>query len=110
MNFIDWTGNSGKTYRYWFLDMTSPIKDEPGNYMFVKKAPNGGWLPVYIGQADNLAKRLPSHDRLAEAKAAGATQVMAHTNGAGEQARLDEERDLIEYWHPALNTQHRKVK
>jgi hypothetical protein len=90
--------------------MSLQIKDEPGNYMFVKKAPNGGWLPIYVGQADSLTKRLPSHERLADARAAGATQVMSHTNGAGEQARLDEERDLIEYWHQALKTHHRKVK
>jgi hypothetical protein len=72
--------------------------------MFVRQLANGNWLPVYIGQADDLCSRLPNHDRLAEAKLAGATQVMAHTTPAGEQVRLDEERDLIQYW------KHRKVQ
>jgi hypothetical protein len=34
---------------------------------------------------------------------------MAHTTPSGEQARLDEERDLIAQWNPPLNVQHRKV-
>jgi hypothetical protein len=107
---IDWLGQSGKSYRYWFLDMNQPIKDEGGNYMFVQQLPNGRWLPVYIGQADSLGNRIPNHERLADAKRAGATQVMSHTTPTGEQARLDEERDLILYWNPTLNTHHRKVQ
>jgi hypothetical protein len=109
-DIIDWPGKSGKTYRYWFLDMSQPIKSEGGNYMFVKPVGNGKWLPVYIGQADDLGNRIPCHERLADAKRAGATHVMSHTTPAGEQARLDEEKDLIEYWDPVLNTHHRKVK
>jgi excinuclease UvrABC nuclease subunit len=109
-DYIDWLGSSGNRYRYWFTDLSLPIKDEPGNYMFVKQLANGNWLPVYIGQADSLSKRLAGHDRLADAQRAGATHAMTHTNHAGEQARLDEERDLIQYWSPSLNTQHRKVQ
>jgi hypothetical protein len=100
---IDWLGKSGKTHRYWFLDLNLPIKNEPGNYMFIKRLPNGNWLPVYIGQADSLR----NHERLAEARLAGATHAMSHTTAGGEQDRLDEERDLIQYWDPPLNTHHR---
>jgi hypothetical protein len=32
---------------------------------------------------------------------------MGHTTPAGEQARLAEERDLIERWNAPLNKQHR---
>src|ERR1700691_3114004 len=106
---IDWPGKSGKTYRYWFSNFTDSFKDEGGNYMFVKPLSNGNYLPVYIGQADSLNDRLPCHDRVAEAQRAGATLAMTHTTPAGEQARLDEERDLIQQWNPALNTHHRQV-
>jgi excinuclease UvrABC nuclease subunit len=109
-DYIDWLGRSGKSYRYWFLDINQPIKDEAGNYMFVQHLPTGRYLPAYIGQADSLRKRLPGHERLEDAKLAGATHVMSHTTPAGEQARLDEERDLIQYWNPPLNVQHRKVQ
>jgi len=104
---IDWTGKTGKMYRYWFGDIDSSFKADGGNYMFVREVSSGKWLPVYIGQADDLGNRLANHERWAEAIKAGATRVMTHTTPAGEQARLDEERDLIEYWHPPLNTHHR---
>lgn len=110
-DYIDWPGKSGSTYRYWFLPNleAANIKSEAGNYMFAKKLANGNYLPAYIGQADNLSNRLPNHERLADAVKAGATYVLTHTTPAGEQARLAEERDLIQQWDPPLNTQHRKV-
>ena len=108
MDYIDWTGNSG-TYRYWFVTDTSTLVAEGGNYAFVKRLPNGNFLPLYFGQADNLRARMPNHERWDEAKRMGATHVMAHTTPAGETARLSEERDLIQRWDPPLNVQHRKV-
>lgn len=104
---IDWPGLSGKTYRYWTLDLNGPIKDVAGNYMFVRQLPNGNYVPVYIGQCDNLQGRCSTHERAADARAAGATLMMAHTTLTGEQARLDEERDLIQKWNPPLNVHHR---
>jgi hypothetical protein len=104
---IDWPGKSGRTYRYWFSTFTDTFKDEGGNYMFVKPHPNGGYLPVYIGVADSLRDRLSNHERMADAKRAGATYVMTHTTPAGDAARLAEEKDLIAYWQPVLNTHHR---
>jgi hypothetical protein len=104
---IDWPGISGKTYRYWFSTFNDSFKDEGGNYMFVRQLPSGNFLPVYIGVADSLQKRLSNHERADEAKRLGATFVMTHTTPAGEAARLAEEKDLIAYWHPVLNTQHR---
>lgn len=106
-DYIDWPGKSGKIYRYWFLASLSAeaIKNDGGNYMFVKRI-QSGFVPVYIGQADSLKARLPSHDRWADAKKAGATHVMTHTTPAGEAARLAEERDLIQNWDPECNSHH----
>jgi hypothetical protein len=106
---IDWPGASGKVYRYWSADFTDSFKDEGGNYMFVKPSGPNAYLPIYIGQAVSLKSRLPNHDRLADARRAGATLIMAHTTPSGEQARLAEERDLIAKWAPALNTHHMRV-
>jgi hypothetical protein len=108
---LDWPGNSGKTYRYWFTSEIAPsnLKNEGGNYMWIRRLPTGNWLPVYVGQADDISTRIPNHERLADAMRAGATHLMAHTTPAGEKARLDEERDLIAHWNPALNTHHKKV-
>ncbi len=111
MTTIDWNGASGKSYRYWFLTDTTAagIQAVGGNYAFVKQLPNGNFLPLYFGQAEDLQVRIPGHERWDEAKRAGAIHVMAHTAPAGEQARLAEERDLIQQWNPILNTHHRQV-
>ena len=108
-DYIDWPGNSS-TYRYWFLDTPatpSSIQNVAGNYMFVRPT-NNGWVPVYIGIADDLSSRIPFHDRWSDAAAAGATRVMGHTNSDAAK-RSSEERDLIGYWNPPLNIQHRKA-
>jgi hypothetical protein len=108
---VDWPGESGKTYRYYALASvtTAGIKAGPGNYAFVKQLPNGNFTPLYFGQAEDLQARLPCHERLDEARRAGVTHVMAHTQSGGEQVRLAEEYDLIRHWNTALNTHHRRV-
>jgi len=106
-DYIDFPGKSGNFYRYWFLanrDAKS-IKTVAGNYMFIKQSGNG-WVPVYIGQAQNLSERISTHERWKDAVARGATNAVAHTTEGREAARLAEERDLIEYWKPSCNTQY----
>jgi hypothetical protein len=105
-DFIDWQTNLD-TYRYWFVpDLTpSSIKAAGGNYMFVRPT-LGGWVPVYIGIADNLSVRICGHDRWPQACLLGATHVMAHTQALAG-LRAAEERDLIGYWNPICNTHHR---
>jgi predicted GIY-YIG superfamily endonuclease len=107
-DYIDWP-SGGATYRYWFLanpSSASGIKAVAGNYMFVRLA-NDGWVPVYIGIADDLQDRIPSHERWKEAVALGATEVMAHTQ-ANRAKRETEEKALIKHWNPPLNIQHRR--
>ncbi|CAN7624600.1 hypothetical protein [Aminobacter sp. LjRoot7] len=108
-DYIDWPSHSG-TFRYWFLENPSDavsIKKEPGNYMFAKLTPNG-WLPVYIGIADDLSTRIPCHDRWDDAVKAGAIRVLGHTQ-SNPDLRRAEEIAMIAYWQPILNTQHRQA-
>jgi hypothetical protein len=110
--FIYLTGASGTSYPYYKLDaprVASSIKAIAGNYVFLKRLANGNYLPVYVGQADNLQARLPTHERFDDAVRAGASVVVAHSTPNGEPARLAEERDLIQKWNPALNTHHRTM-
>jgi hypothetical protein len=108
---IDFTGKSGAAYKYWSLD--NPTADgiiaAAGNYAFVQQLQNGNFMPLYFGVAEDLKARVPGHERWDEAIKLGATHIMAHTTPAGEEARLAEERDLIQYWNPPLNTHHRQV-
>lgn len=108
--FIYLSGASGMSYPYFKIDLPRAAagwQAVGGNYAFLKRLSNGNYLPVYIGQADNLQARLPSHDRFDDAIRAGASLVVAHTTPGGEPARLAEERDLIQKWNPVLNTHHR---
>jgi hypothetical protein len=97
---VDWPGLSGTKYRYWVLE-------NPRDAAFVKKLPNGNYVPIYFGVADSLRDRIPNHERFDDAIRAGATHVMTHTTPAGEAARIAEERDLIQQWNPPLNVHHR---
>jgi hypothetical protein len=109
-DYIDWTGASGKTYRYWFLETprnAAVIKNEGGNYAFVQQMTNGKFAPLYFGEGDSLQGRIPNHERWPDANRLGVTHVMSHTTPAGEAARLAEERDLIQHWNPPMNVQHR---
>lgn len=111
MDYMDWPGFLG-TYRYWRLPNPfdpKAIKHLPGNYMMVA-AIRQGLRPVYIGRSDDsLADRIPFHERMDDAIAAGAAYVYAAVNTTGNQARRDEEIDLIARWQPILNVQHRAV-
>jgi hypothetical protein len=112
MSYIDWTSQSGKTYRYWFLanPTAEGIKAGPGNYAFVKKLANGNFVPLYFGESEDLQTRIPGHERWQEAARLGATHIMGHTTQGGEKSRCDEERDLIQYWNPPLNVQRRQAQ
>lgn len=110
-DYIDWRGESGQLYRYWVLATVRPegILAAGGNYGFFKTVPSGDLSPLYFGEAKDLKVRISGHELLPEAVKLGCTHVMAHTTPAGEQARLVEEKDLIRFWNPPLNIQHRKT-
>ena len=107
---IDWPGRSGASYCYWVLSEPknpAAIKDEGGNYAFVKQLASGLFVPLRFGETNSLRTRIPGHECWAEALRLGATHVMTHTTPTGYWVRLSEERDLIERWNPPLNKQHR---
>ena len=77
-----------------------------GLYIFAAKNSEGKWFPLYIGQAESLAERLPTHERWQEAARLGATYV--HARVESQAATRDAvERQLIQAYQPRLNTQHR---
>ena len=102
-------GESGTAYRYVFVEGTTPLTTEGGNYAFLHRLPNGSWQPVYFGVADNCRARLANHERWPEAVRLGATAIAGHTTPGGDAARCAEERDLIRFWNPPLNTHHRSA-
>jgi len=99
---IQWSGKSGKKYKYWIYKIGASFKNEPGNYAFAKETSPNKWRPVYFGQAKNLNERLENHEKEDCAIRNGATHIHAHLNNNKEN-RLSEESDLIAKWHPACN-------
>ena len=101
----NWTGQSGRSYKYYVYPIGSSFKSAAGNYIFCKKDLRGGWQPQYVGQTEDLSERLADHEKEACAKQNGATHIHAHLN-ANESTRLSEEKDLIVKHRPPCNTQH----
>ena len=110
--YIDWVGISGRRYRYYFVQYVVAwgIQSGGGNYCLAVRQASGLFLPAYFGIADDIKVRLPNHEHLQAARAYGELNVMAHLTPAGDAARKLEERDLIQFWNPPLNIQHRSVR
>ena len=62
------------------------------------------WRPFYIGQTQNFAERLPTHEDWPEAELLGATHIHARVE-SDESRRLALEKELIQYYQPHLNVQ-----
>jgi hypothetical protein len=99
---IQWTGKSGKAYTYWIYLIGANLKAEAGNYIFARETKPNTYMPIYIGQTENLSERFDNHHKKDCIKDQGATHIHAHLN-ANKQSRLDEESDLIAKWMPACN-------
>ncbi len=80
--------------------------DTGGVYIFAGITPQNQWKAYYIGKAESLLSRVPSHERWNEAVRLGATHVHAKAV-AQEATRVQVEAQLIEAYQPPLNTQNR---
>ena len=55
---IMWSGASGQKYKYWIYPIGSSFKPVAGNYIFARETEPSMWAPIYIGETDNLDRRL----------------------------------------------------
>src|SRR5260221_7515045 len=78
----------------------------PGLYIFAATNSVGQWYPLYVGQAESLAGRIPSHERWMEALRLGATHVHAKVEQDAATRDLVEQA-LIRAYQPTFNVQHR---
>ncbi len=101
--YMNWSGQSGKEYRYEIFPLDAGFKSLPGLYIYAGQAEDGTWVPVYIAQTRDLHQRLEGHVRMDDAVANGATALHAHYCEAGQAARCNEEHDLILHWRPVCN-------
>lgn len=96
-----WSGKSGREYVYRVYKLPPRLKKLPGNYIFAKPTEVKGWIPVYIGQTENLGETLnKDHPALACVRKHEATHVHAHENAVDEEGRNTEVEDLVRVWNP----------
>jgi len=75
-----------------------------GVYGFMSKGILGP-IPLYFGECQSFANRLPNHERWDEAVRRGADAIIAMVTPA--HLRYDIEQELIAVHNPVMNTHHR---
>jgi hypothetical protein len=101
--YIGWVGESGQEYQYEVYPIDAAFQALPGNFIYAKQSEDGSWVPVYIAQTRGMHQRLEGHVSVDDAIANGATHIHAHYCSAGQAARCNEERDLVQRWQPVCN-------
>jgi len=101
MSTCNWIGKSGNSYEYHIHNLPPNFKSLPGNYIFAKLNANNKWVPVYIGETEDLSERFDDHHKMPCIKRKGATHIHAHLNQGGEVARRREESDLLDNYQNA---------
>lgn len=105
MDTCNWSLGNGNTLKFTVHDSNQDWKAVGGLYVFASLTEDG-WLPLYIGKADDFSDRLPSHERLDEAIELGATHI--HAAIVSSEANRDKwEPMLIQHYQPPLNVQHK---
>jgi hypothetical protein len=101
---IQWRGESGEEYTYYIWPRGSQVEQgPPGNFLHVKETEEGILVPVYIGQTEDLNRRLLSEEMQKCVNTNGATQLHLHASFKGEAARMAEQADLMARWKPVCN-------
>ena len=98
-----WSGISGKEYKYWIVSIGASFKPVAGNYIFAKETSPNTWAPIYVGETDNLERRLSDHDKLPCVRRYGATHIHSHTSVDDNASRRKEEADIRDKWNPPYN-------
>ena len=102
-------GASGAIYGFTAFPLSAPPRGA-GIYILAQPTPDprdraaSDWTALYIGETGGFSDQLKSrHEGLAGARKLGATHVLVHFCGRGEDARRHVENDLISALRPVLN-------
>jgi uncharacterized coiled-coil protein SlyX len=102
---IYWKDKSGTSHRFWIYPRGTKFNEPcPGIYIYARETSPHKWIPIYIGQTENLNVRLTNHEQQECVDQNGATHIHVSiiTN---EKSRFTIEKDLIEQWKPVCNAQ-----
>lgn len=102
---IYWKDKSGTRHRFWIYPRGTKFNEPcPGIYIYARETSPHRWIPIYIGQTENVNVCLTNHEQQECVDQNGATHIHVSiiTN---EKSRLAIEKDLIQQWKPVGNTQ-----
>ncbi|HEU5226346.1 MAG TPA: hypothetical protein VFU49_00945 [Ktedonobacteraceae bacterium] len=105
---IVWRGQSGKDYRYFVQPIgivleTGGFEAGPANFIFVRETTPNMFVPVYVGEAGDLAMVLEDHHTMRRVEFNRATHICHRASYGDPEERQAEKRDLVAYWHPVCN-------
>jgi hypothetical protein len=102
---IYWKDKSGTSHRFWIYPRGTKFNEPcPGIYIYARETSPHKWIPIYIGQTENVNVRLANHGQQERVDQNGATHIHVSII-TPEKSRLAIEKDLIEQWKPVCNTQ-----
>lgn len=101
--FHVWTGQSGQKYRYAVYLFGTAFGPGPANYIFAREIRVGHYLPVFIGQTDDLSEPFDNHLAMQCIRLNRATHIHVRHAAQREELRRAERSDLIAVWNPPCN-------
>ena len=102
---IYWKDKSGTSHRFWIYRRGTKFNEPcPGIYIYARETSPHKWIPIYIGQTENLNVRLTNDEQQECVDQNGATHIHVKTV-TDEKSRFTIEKELIQQWTPVCNTQ-----
>jgi predicted GIY-YIG superfamily endonuclease len=101
----DWPGVSGKSYKYHVYPFGQSLKAEAGNYIYAKLNREGKWVPLYIGETEDLDTRVATHEKRECVRNNGVTHIHSHLTSGARSVRLAEETDIRGNFETPCNDQ-----
>ena len=106
---IYWKDKSGTSHRFWIYPPGTKFNEPcPGIYIYARETSPHKWIPIYIGQTENVNVRLTNHEQQERVDQNGATHIHVSII-TDDKSRPAIEKDLIQQWKPVCNTQFELV-
>jgi predicted GIY-YIG superfamily endonuclease len=101
----EWPGISGKKYSYYVCPFGASLKAAAGNYIYAKLNDQNRWVPLYIGETDDLESRVTTHEKRECVRRNGVTHIHAHLTQGDRTVRLAEGTDIRNNFRTPCNDQ-----
>ena len=98
-----WTGQSGQKYRYTVYMFGTVFGPGPANFIYARELRAGHYLPVYIGQTQDLSEPFEDPLALECMRQSRVTHIHVRHSDAREEVRRAERSDLISAFSPPCN-------